>query len=149
MTEMDELYQELVMAHGSSPSNFHEIENADRTAEGFNPFCGDQLTLYLRIENDVITDAAFVGKGCAISKASASLMTEAVKGKTMDEAQAKFTAFHKMMTRGMEEYEADGLGDLEVLAGVTQFPTRIKCAILSWRTLESALKAEGEKVSTE
>ncbi|MBM3944920.1 MAG: SUF system NifU family Fe-S cluster assembly protein [SAR202 cluster bacterium] len=150
MSDLAELYQEVVMAHGSRPHNFHAIEDADRQAEGYNPFCGDQVTVYLKIENGVISDAAFVGKGCAISKASASLMTDAIKGKTLAEARAIFTSFHKMLTRGPEhEYEANGLGDLEVLAGVAEFPTRIKCAILSWRTLESALKGDSSAVSTE
>ena len=149
MVEINELYQELVLAHGNSPSNFHEMSDATRTAEGFNPFCGDQLTLYLKIENGQVMEATFTGRGCAISKASASLMTEAVKSRTIVEARQTFTAFHKMITRGPEEYEASGLGDLEALAGVRQFPTRIKCAILSWHTLESALKDENETVSTE
>jgi nitrogen fixation NifU-like protein len=150
MTELGELYQEVVMAHGSRPRNFRRIDDAEKHAEGYNPFCGDTISVFLKVENDRIADAAFVGKGCAISKASASLMTDALKGKTLEEAQELFESFHKMVTRGPGgEYHADGLGDLEVLAGVAEFPTRVKCAVLAWHTLKAALQGEGGKVSTE
>ncbi|MBM3948010.1 MAG: SUF system NifU family Fe-S cluster assembly protein [SAR202 cluster bacterium] len=150
MTELGELYQEVVMAHGSRPRNFRRIEDAEKHSDGYNPFCGDMVSVFLKMDEGRITDAAFVGKGCAISKASASIMTEAVKGKTVEEAQEIFESFHKMVTRGPGgKYEVDGLGELEVLAGVAEFPTRVKCAVLAWHTLKAALKDEGGTVSTE
>ena len=148
--DIQELYREMVMEHNRKPKNFRRLEAATRSAEGFNPFCGDQLTLDAALDGETIADIGFVGSGCAISKASASLMTEAVKGKTTAEAQALFDAFRHMITRGIgAEYDAELLGDLEVLAGVTEFPVRIKCATLPWHTLSNALNDTGAMASTE
>ena len=150
MYDLQDLYQEVVMDHNRRPRNFRPLEDADRKAEGFNPFCGDQITLYLKTKDGRIEDVGFQGVGCAISKASASMMTEAIKGKTLQEAQRLFEAFRQMVTRGVEgEYDSELLGDLELLAGVTAYPVRIKCAILPWHTLEAALEGREETVSTE
>ena len=150
MSELQELYQEIIMEHNRKPRNFRVLEGANRSGEGFNPFCGDMITLYLKLEDDVITDVGFQGSGCAISRASASMMTESIKGKTRSEAQETFDAFHQMVTRGPKgDIESDALGDLELLAGVSEFPTRIKCAVLSWHTLQAALKGQQETVKTE
>lgn len=150
MSDLRELYQEIVLDHNSRPRNYRALEDADRTVEGFNPLCGDQLTVYVKFENGVIEDVAFQGKGCAISRASSSLMTQAVKGKTTQEAKRIFGAFREMITKG-EDADLDGvdLGDLEVLAGVADFPSRVKCASLGWHTLKSALDDEQEQVTTE
>ena len=149
MDDLQELYQEIVMDHNWKPRNFREIERADRSADGFNPFCGDTITLYLTIENDVINDVAFQGSGCAISRASASMMTESVKGNSLVDAEKKFEAFHEMLTGGGPDNIAlEILGDLEILAGVSEFPTRVKCATLSWHTLKGALAGE-KHISTE
>jgi nitrogen fixation NifU-like protein len=150
VSDLRELYQEIVLDHNSRPRNYRALEDADRTVEGFNPLCGDQLTVYVKFENGVIEDVAFQGKGCAISRASSSLMTQAVKGKTTQEAKRIFGAFREMITKG-EDADLDGvdLGDLEVLAGVADFPSRVKCASLGWHTLKSALDDEQEQVTTE
>jgi nitrogen fixation protein NifU and related proteins len=140
MSELNELYQEVILDHNKNPRNFREMKDANRIAEGNNPLCGDQLTLYLRIEDNVIKDISFVGQGCAISKASASMMTEAVKNKTCEEAEHLFSQFHRMVTGKLEiENEKNNLGKLKVFAGVLQFPARVKCASLSWHTLHAAL----------
>ncbi|HIA16206.1 MAG TPA: SUF system NifU family Fe-S cluster assembly protein [Dehalococcoidia bacterium] len=154
MYDLEDLYQEVVMDHNRRPRNFKKLENAQRTAEGFNPLCGDQISLYLNVDDDgVIEDIGFEGAGCAISKATASMMTEAIKGKNVDKAEEIFEAFRHMLTRKPEEeYDYELLGDLEILQGVSQFPTRIKCATLSWHTLNSALDGKqpsGQKTSTE
>jgi nitrogen fixation NifU-like protein len=154
MYDLEDLYQEIVMDHNRRPRNFKKLENAQRTAEGFNPLCGDQISLYLNVDDDgVIEDIGFEGAGCAISKATASMMTEAIKGKNVDKAEEIFEAFRHMLTRKPEEdYDYELLGDLEILQGVSQFPTRIKCATLSWHTLNSALggkQPSGQKTSTE
>ena len=150
MSELQELYQEMVMEHNWKPRNFRVLEAADRSAEGFNPFCGDMITLYLKLDGDVITDVAFQGSGCSISRASASMMTESVMGKTTAEAETIFDAFRQMITRGPEDdFDSDRLGDLEVLAGVSEYPVRVKCATLSWHTLREALEGKGETVKTE
>ena len=154
MYDLEDLYQEVVMDHNRRPRNFKKLENAQRTAEGFNPLCGDQISLYVNVDDDgVIEDIGFEGAGCAISKATASMMTEAIKGKNVDKAEEIFEAFRHMLTRKPEEeYDYELLGDLEILQGVSQFPTRIKCATLSWHTLNSALGGEqpsGQKTSTE
>jgi len=153
MYDLEDLYQEIVMDHNRRPRNFKKLENAQRTAEGFNPLCGDQISLYLNVDDDgVIEDIGFEGAGCAISKATASMMTEAIKGKNVDKAEEIFEAFRHMLTRKPgEEYDYELLGDLEILQGVSQFPTRIKCATLSWHTLNSALDGKqpsGQKTST-
>ena len=154
MYDLEDLYQEVVMDHNRRPRNFKKLENAQRTAEGFNPLCGDQISLYLNVDDDgVIEDIGFEGAGCAISKATASMMTEAIKGKNVDKAEEIFEAFRHMLTRKPEEeYDYELLGDLEILQGVSQFPTRIKCATLSWHTLNSALDGKQpsvQKTSTE
>ena len=150
MYDLRELYQEIVMDHNRRPRNFHKLEEANRTADGFNPLCGDQIDLYLIVEDDVITDVGFEGVGCAISKASASMMTESVKGKRVAEAENIFDAFRHMITRKPDEgFDADMLGDLEILSGVSGYPARIKCATLSWHTLKSALNGQGKQIKTE
>ena len=140
------------MEHNRRPRNFQELKDSNRSAEGFNPFCGDAITVYLKLEGERITDMGFQGSGCAISRASASLMTETVKGKSTEETQRIFNAFHNMLTRGDTiemESEDDVLGDLEALAGVSELPTRVKCATLSWHALQAALKGREETVKTE
>ena len=144
---LDELYQEVILDHNRRPRNFRTID-AGRKAEGYNPLCGDRLTVYLRVAGDVIEDVSFQGSGCAISKASASLMTESVKGKTMAEARALFDRFQQMITSPVNAAAAD-LGKLNVLAGVRQFPVRVKCASLAWHTLRAAAEARDDVVSTE
>jgi nitrogen fixation NifU-like protein len=149
MSELSDLYQEVILDHNRRPRNFRAIDEASRTQEGYNPLCGDRLTVYVNLEGNRIVDVAFQGSGCAISKASASLMTEALKGKTVDEARALFDRFHDMVTSSAE-FEAPDLGKLSVLSGVREYPTRVKCASLAWHTLKAAV-AEGNNgpVSTE
>ena len=147
MTDLQELYQEVILDHNKRPRNFRAIEGV-RKAEGYNPLCGDKLTVYVRVENDRIADAAFQGSGCAISKASASLMTDSVKGKTLTEAETLFEHFRQMVT-GPTDAPADDLGKLSVLAGVRQFPVRVKCATLAWYALRAAAEARDMVVSTE
>ena len=150
MFDLQELYQEVVLDHNRRPRNFKRPDHVNRTAEGFNPLCGDQVNIYLNVEDEVITDVGFDGVGCAISKASTSMMTESVKGRTTAEAEEIFSAFRAMVTG-----KADGasdvelLGDLEVFQGVSQYPARIKCATLSWHALQAALDGSGETVATE
>ncbi len=149
MSDLTELYQEVILDHNRRPRNFRSIDRASRKQEGYNPLCGDRLTLYVELDGDRISDLAFQGTGCAISKASASLMTEALKGKTVDQARSLFDRFHEMVTSPPESAAAD-LGKLSVLAGVREFPTRVKCASLAWHTLKAAVSgAEGGTVSTE
>ena len=147
MSDLGDLYQEVILDHNRRPRNFRTIEDG-RRQEGYNPLCGDRLTLYLKLEGERIADLAFQGQGCAISKASASLMTEALKGRTVEEARALFERFHAMVTSPPEMPAAD-LGKLSVLAGVREYPTRIKCASLAWHTLRAALAGETATVSTE
>ena len=138
MNDLQELYQEVVLDHNRSPRNFKTLEEANRSAEGFNPLCGDQITLYLEVDgDDKIKDIGFQAIGCAISKASASMMTDAVKNLSVKDAENVFENFRHMLTS--EEYDAEILGDAEILSGVSQYPARIKCAVLSWHTLKSAL----------
>lgn len=149
MSELNDLYQEVILEHNKNPRNFREIENADKTAEGHNPLCGDQLKLYLAMENDTLKDVAFKGSGCAISKASASMMTQVVKGKSREEAEVLFDEFHRMVTGNLDiEQDENNLGKLKIFAGVLEFPARVKCASLSWHTLHAALNNE-EATSTE
>jgi nitrogen fixation NifU-like protein len=143
------LYQELILEHNRKPRNFREITDADRTIEGRNPLCGDSLTLWVKLENDAITDVSFKGQGCAISKASASLMTAAVKGKTRAEAEDLFDRFHQLVTGTLPESEQQSLGSLRALGGVSRFPLRVKCASLAWHALHSALASNETEVSTE
>ena len=149
MSELSDLYQEVILDHNRRPHNFRVIETPTAKQEGYNPLCGDRLTLFLTLEGDVIKDAAFQGQGCAISKASASLMTDAVKGKTVLEARELFERFHAMITSEPGSETAD-LGKLSALAGVGEFPTRIKCASLAWHTMTAAVAHDSEApVSTE
>lgn len=149
MSELSDLYQETILEHNKNPRNFREIENADRSADGNNPLCGDALRVYLKVKDDVVEDVSFKGSGCAISKASASMMTQAVKGRTREEAEELFDEFHRMVTGDLDpEAEATHLGKLRVFAGVLEFPARVKCASLSWHTLHAALKGN-ESISTE
>lgn len=150
MSELAELYQDLILDHSKSPRNFRTLADANRVAEGFNPLCGDRITLYLRVEEEGIADIGFQGAGCAISTASASLMTTSVQDKTRAQAQALFEKFQRMVTGAAGEgFDPDGLGKLEVFSGVREFPVRVKCATLAWHTLRAALAAKGEAVSTE
>ena len=145
--ELQELYQEVILDHSRSPRNYYKLDVANRIAEGHNPLCGDRVTVYLLLENGVIKDVSFQGEGCAISKASASMMTEALKGKTREEAQQIFNQFHDMVTSGTPNL--DELGKLGVFAGVHKFPARVKCAILSWHAISSTLEGSANVVSTE
>lgn len=145
--ELQDLYQEVILDHNRRPRNFRVIEDGS-CAEGFNPLCGDRVTVYLKVENGTIKDVSFQGSGCAISKASASLMTESVKGKTIEEAAALFDRFQRMITAPADN-STESLGKLTVLAGVRQFPVRVKCATLAWHTLRSAVDAQNGVVSTE
>lgn len=152
MLDLRDLYQEVIVDHNRSPRNFGKLENPDRIAEGFNPLCGDRLNLYLKLDNEErITDMKFDGSGCAISVASASLMTDALKGKTIEEANSVFDRFHNLLTKKgpVAEEEAIQLGKLAALLGVRDYPTRVKCATLCWHTLKSALQGEAVPVSTE
>ena len=149
MSELTDLYQEVILDHNRRPHNFRVIDGATAKQEGYNPLCGDRLTLYLTLDGEVIRDAAFQGIGCAISKASASLMTDAVKGKTVAEARALFERFHAMITSDTGTPAAD-LGKLSVFAGVREFPARIKCASLAWHTMKAAVASDTDApVSTE
>jgi len=149
MSELSDLYQEVILDHNKNPRNYREIENADKTAEGNNPLCGDQLKVFLDMEDDKVADVAFVGSGCAISKASASMMTQAVKGKSREEAEILFDEFHRMVLGELDEESEDNhLGKLKIFAGVREFPARVKCASLSWHTMKAALDNE-EVISTE
>jgi nitrogen fixation protein NifU and related proteins len=149
-TDLRELYQEVILDHNRHPRNRRKLAGAYRSAEGHNPLCGDNVTIYLRTESDLVTEIAFEGQGCAISTASASLMTEAVKGKTLGEAEIIFREFQSMVTETGEATARPALGDLEVLAGVREYPVRIKCATLPWHTFHAALRDEGDReVTTE
>jgi nitrogen fixation NifU-like protein len=147
--DLRDLYQEVIFDHNRNPRNFRIMENADRTVEGFNPLCGDRLTLFLKLNGDVIADASFQGSGCAISTASVSLMTEIIKGKTQQEAEQLFDTFHKMTTGKDEDIQLEAVGKLAVLAGVREYPARVKCATLAWHTLDAALKNQQQSISTE
>jgi nitrogen fixation protein NifU and related proteins len=148
MSDLRELYQEVILDHGKHPRNFRFPEGSNHEAEGYNPLCGDRLTLKLVVHGDRIVDAGFQGSGCAISTASASTMTEAIKGKTRAEVEAIFQNFHALVT-GNAEGDADALGKLAVFGGVAEFPMRVKCATLSWHTLRAALEDASESVTTE
>jgi nitrogen fixation protein NifU and related proteins len=149
MTALNELYQNVILDHNRSPQNYRVMVEANRHAEGHNPLCGDRLSVWLRLDGDVIRDVSFQGSGCAISKASASLMTMAVKGKTRSEATALFERFHRLITGRLNSADAETLGKLAVFSGVWQFPIRVKCASLSWHAMKVALDQPGETVSTE
>ncbi|HTM22048.1 MAG TPA: SUF system NifU family Fe-S cluster assembly protein [Kofleriaceae bacterium] len=146
--ELRDLYQEFILDHGRRPRNKHALDHANRGGEGYNPLCGDRLTLQLEVKDGVIVDAGFTGSGCAISTASASTMTEAVKGKTVAEAEKLFHEFHTLVTTGGPADE-DLLGNLAVFGGVSEFPMRVKCATLAWHTLQHALADDGKTATTE
>jgi nitrogen fixation NifU-like protein len=151
MGELRDLYQEVILDHSKRPKNFGELAGANRQAEGYNPLCGDRETVYVRLEDDVLKEVGFRGQGCAISTASASMMTESVKGRTRAEAEALFDRFHDLIT-GKNDGSRPGrpeLGKLAVFSGVREFPVRIKCATLPWHTLKAALAGEDRTVSTE
>jgi nitrogen fixation NifU-like protein len=150
MSELRELYQEVILDHSRNPRNRREIADTERKADGYNPLCGDRITVYLQLDGDTIADVSFEGAGCAISTAAASMMTQSLKGKTLDEAQRLFRQFHALVTGNDDEpLDPAGLGKLEVFGGVREFPVRVKCATLSWHTMRAALDREAEAVSTE
>jgi nitrogen fixation protein NifU and related proteins len=148
-SELRELYQQVILDHNKSPRNFRKIEDANKTKEGYNPLCGDRINIYLTIENDLIKDISFQGSGCAISKASASLMSSIIKGKTIKEAEELFDKFHSLITGKLnDDFDLDELGKLAVFAGVREFPVRVKCASLAWHTMMSAVKEDENKTVT-
>jgi nitrogen fixation NifU-like protein len=148
-TEIKDLYQQVIVDHSKRPRNFRPLENADRKVEGYNPLCGDKITIYVKLENGVVKDISFEGSGCAISTASASLLTESLKGKSLADAEALFESFHKLVTGLQPAHESPRLGKLAVFSGVCDYPTRVKCATLAWHTLHAALRGDTEEVSTE
>lgn len=147
MSELRELYQEVILEHSKHPRNFRVLDSAKHKAEGFNPLCGDHFTIYADVKDGTIHDLSFQGTGCAISKASASMMTQSLKGKSADEAEELFTRFHDLVTG--QRGSADAVGKLAVFAGVSEFPLRVKCATLAWHALRAALRGEQQAVSTE
>jgi nitrogen fixation NifU-like protein len=149
MAELNELYQQVILDHNKKPRNFKRLETANREQEGYNPLCGDQITLYLEMDGNLIKDVGFQGSGCAISKASASMMTGRLQGRTVAEAEALFERFHRMLIQDSAESPAADLGKLAVFAGVREFPSRIKCATLPWHTAHAALAGHAEPVTTE
>jgi nitrogen fixation protein NifU and related proteins len=149
MADLRDLYQELILEHSKAPRNYRELVGANQHAEGYNPLCGDHFTVYLEVDGDSIRDISFHGSGCAISKASASMMTQAVKGKSKAEAQELFGRFHKLVTTGEANGDRPELGKLAVFSGVSEFPVRVKCATLAWHTLQAALEGKQNPVSTE
>ena len=149
MSELSELYQQVILDHNKKPRNFRKLDTANHSAEGYNPLCGDHLTVYIDLEDDLVKDVGFEGSGCAISKASASMMTQAIKGKSKEQAETLFKEFHSMVTGELdEETEENRLGNLKIFAGVREFPVRVKCATLPWHTMHAALKKQ-DQVSTE
>ena len=149
MSSLGDLYQEILLEHNSRPRNFRKLEDADRSADGYNPLCGDKVELFLKLDDHVISDVAFQGSGCAISRASASMLTQSIKGRSVEKAHEIFEAFHNMLTDPSAEVDYDLLDDLESLSGVSDYPTRIKCAVLAWHTLRAALDGQSEAVTTE
>jgi len=149
MSELDDLYQDVILEHSKAPRNFHALPAANHKAEGFNPLCGDHFTVYIQMEGDAIRDIGFEGSGCAISKASASMMTQILKGKSRAEAEDLFKRFHALVTGRAPAGAASDLGKLTVFSGVSEFPVRVKCATLAWHTLQAALAGTQEPVSTE
>jgi nitrogen fixation NifU-like protein len=148
-TDLGDLYRQVIVDHSKRPRNFRILDDATRKVEGHNPLCGDNLTLYLKLDGDVVKDVSFMGSGCAISTASASLLTESLKGKTLAEAEELFESFHDLVTGLGPPAEGPKLGKLAVFSGVCDYPTRVKCATLAWHTLRAALKGGAEDVSTE
>lgn len=149
MADLRDLYQEVILEHSKQPRNYRELGDANHKAEGYNPLCGDHFTVYLKMEGDKIQDVSFQGSGCAISKASASMMTQSIKGKTMAEAEKIFERFHQLVTGAAESNGSEELGKLAVFSGVSEFPVRVKCATLAWHTLHAALQGQQETISTE
>lgn len=149
MSELSELYQQVILDHNKKPRNFRKLDHADYTAEGYNPLCGDQLTIYVNLDDNSVKEIAFEGSGCAISKAAASMMTQALKGKSKEQVEELFKEFHSMVTGELdEETQANSLGNLKIFAGVRDFPVRVKCATLPWHTMHAALNQK-EHASTE
>lgn len=148
MSDLRELYQQVILDHNRNPRNFHELPNATKKVDGYNPLCGDHYTIYLQLDGDVIKDIGFTGTGCAISKASASVMSSSVKGKTLAEAHELFEKFHQLVT-GEGGLDAAEYGRFAAFSGVSEFPARVKCATLAWHTLNSALQGEEQVVTTE
>lgn len=150
MSDLRELYQEVIMDHNKKPRNFHKLENANRVADGRNPLCGDHYTVYLLVENGIVTDIGFDGSGCAISKASASIMSSEIKGKSVEEADRLFRLFHDIVTGKLSGDEAMlEAGKLGAFAGVAEFPVRVKCATLAWHAMQSGLHSGESEISTE
>jgi nitrogen fixation NifU-like protein len=150
MTELKELYQQVILDHNKRPRNFRKLDQANYSAEGYNPLCGDKITVYLQMDGEIIRDIAFEGNGCAISKASASMMTETIKGKSKAEAEAIFEKVHRMLTSPPDQtVDTEGLGKLAAFGGVREFPVRVKCASLAWHSLHAALQGQAEPVTTE
>jgi len=149
MTDLQDLYQELILDHGRRPRNFKILEGASGTAEGYNPLCGDKVKIYVKMDDDIVKDLSFEGAGCAISTASASIMTETLKGKTRAQAEELFHTFHDLVTGQQAQLDAPELGKLAVFSGVSEFPIRVKCATLAWHTLRAAINREGKIISTE
>jgi nitrogen fixation NifU-like protein len=151
MSDLRELYQQVILDHNRNPRNYKALEEADRKADGHNPLCGDRVTVYLKLEGDRIVDVTFQGQGCAISTASASMMTQSLKGKTLEEARALFREFHEMVTGACTSTVGEShLGKLAVFQGVCEFPTRVKCATIAWHTMQAALEGRAEEpVTTE
>jgi len=150
MDELRELYQQVILDHNRQPRNFREMEHADASMEGYNPLCGDHYTFYFKFDDDIITDISFVGSGCAISKASASIMTAAMIGKSRAEAERLFQLFHSMVTgRVKPDAHLEELGKLAAFAGVSEFPARVKCATLPWHTMQGILEGGAGRISTE
>ena len=149
MADLRDLYQEVILEHSKQPRNYRELTDADRRVEGYNPLCGDHFTVYLKMDGEKIQDVTFQGSGCAISKASASMMTQSVKGKTLAEAEKIFDQFHKLVTGAERNGNQEQMGKLAVFSGVSEFPVRVKCATLAWHTLHAALEGKQEAISTE
>lgn len=150
MSDLRDLYQEVIFDHHKAPRNFRKLPDADRSAEGYNPLCGDRITVYLRTEGGRIAEVAFLGSGCAISRASASMMTEAVKGLSLDDSAALFERFHQLVTKGAGAgSDPAAMGKLAAFSGISEFPVRVKCATLPWHTLQAALDGKADPVSTE
>jgi nitrogen fixation protein NifU and related proteins len=149
MADLRDLYQEVILEHSKAPRNYRVLEHANHRAEGFNPLCGDRFTIYVDMNGDTIRDISFQGSGCAISKASASMMTQSVKGRTRTEAEMLLENFRQLLRGKISGDECHGLGKLSVFAGVSEYPVRVKCATLAWHTLRVALDGRGETISTE
>jgi nitrogen fixation NifU-like protein len=147
--DLKDLYRDVIVDHNRHPRNFHEMADADRRADGFNPLCGDKLTMYVKLDGERIADVSFHGSGCAISVASASLLTESIKGRTVAQAESLFQSMHDLLTKDDAAVDVASLGKLGALSGVREFPARVKCASLCWHTLDAALHQQAEPVKTE